>query len=61
MDGVDTDPRHAATPQRIRWFVLAGLRAWKSWFIAFPGVTQWLDDEPALPYRCGGSAGIGPF
>ena len=61
MDGVDTNPRHVAPRNAFAGLSLAGLRAWKSWFIAFPGVTQWHFDEPALPYRCGGSAGIGPF
>jgi hypothetical protein len=58
MDGVDTNPRHVAPRNAFAGLSLAGLRAWKSWFIAFPGVTQWHFDEPALLYRCGGSAGI---
>lgn len=39
----------------------AGLRAWKIWAAAFPeSCLQWHHDGPALPYRCGGSAGFSP-
>jgi len=37
MDGVDTNPRHVAPRNAFAGLSLAGLRAWKSWFIAFPG------------------------
>jgi hypothetical protein len=58
MYGEGTDPRHAATPQRIRWFVLGRSPDSEVLVHRLPGVTQWHIDEPALPYRCGGSAGI---
>jgi hypothetical protein len=59
MDGVGTNPRHAATPQRIRWFVLGRSPGSEVLVHRLPGLlTQWRIDEPALPYRCGGSAGI---
>ena len=59
MDGVDTNPRHAATPQRIRWFVPGRSPGLEVLVHRLPrSSTQWRVDEPALPYRCGGSAGI---
>lgn len=58
MDG-GTNPRHVATPQRIRWFVLGRSPGLEVLVHRLPGPsTQWHADEPALPYRCGGSAGI---
>lgn len=61
MDGAEANPRHAATPQRIRWFVPGRSPGLEVLVHRLPGVTQWHLDGPALPYRCGGSAGIDCF
>jgi len=46
------------TPVALPLVSQAGIRARKSWRVAFPGWTQWHDDAPALAYRCGGSSGL---
>ena len=52
------DTPDTTTPRHLIRMSMAGLRAWKFCCLAFPEYLQWHCEAAALPYRCGGSAGI---